>query len=90
MNGTYSNQRFNLGAFAPDITWAVRWLILANAAVFAGQLVLAPLEVAGGGVARVEETFGFSAASLFHGMLWQPVSYQFLHLGLMHLFMTED
>ena len=70
MNGTYSNQRFNLGAFAPDITWAVRWLILANAAVFAGQLVLAPLEVAGGGVARVEETFGFSAASLFHGMLW--------------------
>ncbi len=88
MNGSYSNQRFNLGAFAPNITWAVRWIILLNAAVFAVQLVLAPVEVATGGADRVVETFGFSVVSLFHGMLWQPVSYQFLHLGLMHLFMN--
>ena len=88
MNGPYSNQRFNLGALAPNITWAVRWIILVNIGVFAGQLVLAPLEVMTGGTARVLETFGFTAASLFHGMLWQPVSYQFLHLGLMHLFMN--
>jgi membrane associated rhomboid family serine protease len=88
MNGPYSNQRFNLGALAPNITWAVRWIILVNAAVFAGQLALAPLEVATGGTERVLETFGFSAGPLFHGMLWQPLSYQFLHLGLMHLFMN--
>ena len=88
MNGGHSTQRFNLGAFAPNITWAVRWLILVNAGVFAGQLALAPVEVATGGVARVVETFGYSTGSLFHGMLWQPVSYQFLHMGLMHLFMN--
>ena len=88
MNGTYSNQRFDLRSLAPSITWAVRWLILVNACVFALQLILAPLEVATGGAARVVETFGYSTGSLFRGMLWQPLSYQFLHLGLMHLFMN--
>jgi membrane associated rhomboid family serine protease len=88
MNGPYSNQRFNFSALAPGITWAVRWIILVNAAVFAGQLALAPLEVVTGGPARVVETFGFTTGTLFHGMLWQPLSYQFLHLGLMHLFMN--
>ena len=88
MNGRYSNQRFDFSSLAPNITWAVRWIILVNAAVFAGQLVLAPVEVVTGGTARVVETFGFTSGSLFHGMLWQPVSYQFLHLGLMHLFMN--
>ena len=88
MNGSYSQQRFDFGGMAPGITWAVRWLILANAFVFAGQLALAPVEVATGGAARVVETFGFSVGGLFRGMLWQPLSYQFLHLGLMHLFMN--
>jgi membrane associated rhomboid family serine protease len=88
MNGPHSSQRFDFSSLAPSITWAVRWIILANIALFAGQLLLAPLEVLTGGRERVVETFGFTAGSLFHGMLWQPVSYQFLHLGLMHLFMN--
>ncbi len=70
-------------------------LILANIIVFAVQLLLKPVEallfvqwnsgVQGG---WVNFLFGFQPPLFLHGMLWKPFTYQFLHGGLMHLFMN--
>lgn len=68
------------------VTYMVRRLILLNAAVFALQLLLAPLEALTGVTAV--EWFGFVPGDFLRGSLWQPLTYQFLHGGLMHLVMN--
>lgn len=68
------------------VTYMVRRLILINAAVFAAQLLLAPLEALTG--VSVVEWFGFVPGDFLRGSLWQPLTYQFLHGGLMHLVMN--
>lgn len=68
------------------VTYMVRRLILINAAVFAAQLLLAPLEALTG--VTVVEWFGFVPGDFLRGSLWQPLTYQFLHGGLMHLVMN--
>ncbi|HPA41502.1 MAG TPA: rhomboid family intramembrane serine protease [Candidatus Hydrogenedentes bacterium] len=68
------------------VTYMVRRLILINAAVFAAQLLLAPLETLTG--VSVAEWFGFVPGDFLRGSLWQPLTYQFLHGGLMHLVMN--
>ncbi len=79
------------GAFfhTPRITWAVQMLILVNAACFALQLIAYPFET---GLAsswlRLDMWFGFQPAAFLHGFLWMPFTYQFLHGGLLHLFMN--
>jgi membrane associated rhomboid family serine protease len=50
------------------------WLIIANVVIFAGQLLL-PLEA----------LFALRANLLWHGAVWQLLTYQFLHGGPMHL-----
>lgn len=65
-------------AFGPGPTTpAVKALIWANVAVFAGQL-LAP---------RVTGVLGFTPAVALNRLyLWQPVTYMFLHGGFFHIF----
>ena len=64
-------------------------LILVNAACFALQLIAYPFET---GLAsswlRLDMWFGFQPAAFLHGFLWMPFTYQFLHGGLLHLFMN--
>lgn len=73
------------------ITWAVQRLILANIIIFALQLLSDPLLVwlnakpgfYGGGLSP---WLGFQQQRFLSGFVWTPVTYQFLHSGLMHLF----
>jgi len=76
------------------ITWAVQRLILANIIIFALQLATDPLlnlfgirtPYPGGGLTP---WLGFQQPNfLTNGMIWTPFTYQFLHNGLMHLFMN--
>ncbi len=72
------------------ITWAVQRLILVNIIVFAFQLLSDPLMVwlnqrpgfYGGGFST---WFGFQQQRFLSGYVWTPITYQFLHGGLMHL-----
>jgi len=73
------------------ITWAVQRLILANCIVFALQLLIhipwgMDNTVPGGYFVR--EWLAFSSERVFHGAVWQLITYQFLHAGLMHLFVN--
>lgn len=77
----------------PPITWAVQRLILLNVAVFALQLLVEPIAqffVQD----RIDSTpflfhwFGFRPGAFMGGFLWQGLSYQFLHGGLLHLFLN--
>lgn len=83
----------------PRITWAVQRLIIATGLIFAGQLLLDPLqygvvpnvipgltshEMYPGGILQV--WFGFQPHLFAWGLVWKPFTYMFLHGGLMHLF----
>jgi membrane associated rhomboid family serine protease len=73
----------------PKITWGVQRLILLNAAIFALQLVLGPLETLLGGAPGLHTDYlGFQPDWFFYGFIWTPLTYMFLHGGLMHLFMN--
>lgn len=88
---TYQTESSGLGS--PRITWAVQRLMLANIVIFALQLATDPLLAAlgvprpyyGGGASLF---FGFYQPTFFAGFVWSPFTYQFLHNGLMHLFMN--
>lgn len=82
----YQQPRTNLQI--PKITWGVQRLILLNAAIFALQLAVRPVEVLFNAFGITEDFLGFQPALFFHGFLWTPLTYQFLHGGLMHLFMN--
>lgn len=71
------------------MTWAVQILIFLNSAIFAAQLLLhIPLGGHPGVVASgwVTHFMAFRADLVFKGLLWQPLTYMFLHGGLSHLF----
>ncbi len=79
------------GFGSPRVTWAVQRLILANIIVFAVQLLADPIMIMVGMVSSVpggnlDTWFGFHPGRFFQGWIWGPVSYQFLHSGLLHLF----
>lgn len=81
----------------PRITYAVQRLILANALVFAGQLVVniglggailhpaMDLTVPGGALV---DWLAFSWPSVLRGAVWMPLTYMFIHGGLLHLFLN--
>ncbi|MCC6143799.1 MAG: rhomboid family intramembrane serine protease [Candidatus Hydrogenedentes bacterium] len=74
----------------PRITWGVRWLILINVLVFIGQLLI---NIPFGSVAsplggRINEFLAFQPDLFLKGFLYKPLTYQFLHSSLMHLFMN--
>lgn len=81
---------------APRITWMVQRLILANAIVFAIQLVADPIEAlllpqywSGYPPSGLLTTWlGFQPDLFLGGFIWKPFTYQFLHAGLLHLFLN--
>jgi len=74
---------YRAGGATGRITWAVQRLILANAIVFAVQLVMMiSFNVAG----IVIQTLSFQPQAFFAGGVWKPFTYMFLHVNLMHLF----
>lgn len=83
---TYQQPRMSLQL--PRITWGVQRLILLNVGIFTVQLLLHPLEVFLNLQGLLVDFFGFQPAWLFRGYLWMPLTYMFLHGGLMHLFMN--
>lgn len=92
----YSRHEWTSGPADNRITWAVQTLILANAAIFAGQLILdVPLGTRAGAFAGaaapggfVADILSFRCVDVLRGFLWQPLTYMFLHGGLMHLVMN--
>lgn len=72
----------------PRITWGVQRIILLTFAMFVLQLVLHPLEVLVGRPGILVEYLGFHPAWFFYGCLWMPITYMFLHGGLLHVFMN--
>lgn len=90
MSSHYYTEQAGSGGFDHRITRAVQRLILLNAAVFAGQLLLdvpfggmGPFAPPGGLIAQI---LSFQPVSFLAGMVWQPLTYMFLHANLMHLF----
>ncbi|MCX5772287.1 MAG: rhomboid family intramembrane serine protease [Candidatus Hydrogenedentes bacterium] len=90
MSSYYYTEQKAYGGYDYRITRAVQRLILLNSAVFAVQLLL---DVPLGGVAMfgppgglIAENLSFQPVSFLVGMVWQPVTYMFLHGNLMHVF----
>lgn len=77
----------------PPITWAVQRLILLNVCIFALQLVIDPILqlFSANQIGHAADLFfvlGFSPEDFMSGRLWQPLTYQFLHGGILHLFLN--
>jgi membrane associated rhomboid family serine protease len=75
------------------ITYAVQRLILANIVVFVAQLLLHVVAGSAGergveGDTHLLIWLAFSKAGLADGYLWTPLTYMFLHGGLIHLFVN--
>ncbi len=91
--------RFQFRGFSPRerITFAVQWLILANVAVFAvqlladvlvGQVYLRPPEIATPPGGWLTTWLAFQPDHLLGGQVWRVGTYMFLHDGLWHLFVN--
>jgi membrane associated rhomboid family serine protease len=64
---------------------ATAWLIGINVALFAAQLIV-PLSAGGGRTApRLETVLALDPDLFLRGQLWQLLTFQFLHGGLLHL-----
>lgn len=73
----------------PRITWAVQMLILMNIAGFVVQLLAHPVEQwLANPWLRIDEWLAFQPAAFLRGLVWTPFTYQFLHGGLLHLFLN--
>lgn len=85
---SYSYQQPRMSLQLPRITWGVQRLILLNVLVFSVQLMVKPFEAWFGMFSLLVDLFGFQPGWFFSGFIWTPFTYQFLHGGLMHLFMN--
>ncbi len=77
----------------PPITWAVQRLILLNVMIFVLQLIADPIAQFFQDESVVPYGFffhalGFQSSEFLSGYVWQALSYQFLHGGLLHLFLN--
>lgn len=63
------------------MTPVIRGLILANVVVFLLSIIAGHLGMGG----TTFTVFGLTPTNFWRGMLWQPVTYLFLHVGLMHI-----
>lgn len=85
----YYDQDMRMSFQMPRVTWAVQRLILLNAALFTLQLLLMPLETwLQSPRLSMLHWFGFHPGMFYRGFVWTPLTYQFLHGGIMHLFMN--
>ncbi len=67
----------------PPFTFAVKWLIIINVAVFLLMLILGA--VAPGFAATLLVFTALVPESVTHGQIWQLVTYSFQHSGLFHI-----
>lgn len=96
MTHTFHEHRFAAGPGGFRVTWAVQRLILFNALIFALQVALDPLLALLGGAGLwgrgpggiLNFHLGFQPDEFLRGMIWKPFTYQFLHGGLLHLFLN--
>ena len=78
---TRSTGRFNWGSYFPP---AIRWLLILNCGLFVFSFLLFLVDPALWKALR--DIFGLQAISfLKHGMIWQPVTYLFLHGSIWHV-----
>jgi membrane associated rhomboid family serine protease len=78
---TRSPGHFNYRSYFPP---AIRWLLILNCGLFVFSFLLGLVDSKLW--AALVDIFGLRATSfLKHGMLWQPVTYLFLHGGLWHV-----
>jgi membrane associated rhomboid family serine protease len=79
---TYGGSRVRWGSF---LTPAIKWLLIANTAVFLVQTLVSLLGGRAAGF-KLVTWFGLVPFFVTHDFrLWQPFSYLFLHGGLFHL-----
>jgi membrane associated rhomboid family serine protease len=64
----------------PDFHGATRRLVLVN--LFAYFALLLAQLISSAGAAQLTGLFAFLPSDFFHGLLWQPFTYSFIHLGL--------
>jgi membrane associated rhomboid family serine protease len=70
----------------PPFTKAVKWLVLANAAVF---LLIALLHLANPDFSDVVSyILELTPRMVMHGLVWQLVTYSFIHIGIWHILMN--
>jgi membrane associated rhomboid family serine protease len=67
----------------PPVTYAVKWLVIVNCAVFVLQLLSTQLGLAS--THTIYEYLGLVPTGVVHGRIWQLVTYAFLHDGVFHL-----
>ncbi len=67
----------------PPFTFAVKWLIIVNTAVFLLMLLLNAIAPAVAAFLTVET--GLVPLLVVHGYIWQLVTYSFQHSGLFHI-----
>jgi membrane associated rhomboid family serine protease len=63
----------------PDFKGATRRLILIN---LAGYFVLLVASMASSSTLRIAGSLVFDPSSFMHGALWQPITYSFVHFGI--------
>jgi membrane associated rhomboid family serine protease len=69
-------------SFPPFTPWVKR-IIIACAVIYFGQVVMGVLAPSSN--FYIVHFFGLVPVLVLHGMIWQLISYSFLHAGLMHL-----
>ena len=67
----------------PPFTYAVKWLVIVNCAVFILMLLLNGLGI--WSTRSIQEFLGLVPVAVLHGYVWQLVTYSFIHAGLFHL-----
>ncbi len=70
--------------FGPELTPAVRLLIIVNSAIFILQFIAQTILK----TSLLESMFGLTTAAVLQGYIWQLVTYSFLHGDIMHLLMN--
>ncbi len=77
----YRGRTFSLSL--PPFTKAVKWLIIANAAVYLFLELLKAVAPEPGGALFL--ALALIPAAVLHGWIFQLVTYSFLHLGVLHI-----
>jgi membrane associated rhomboid family serine protease len=67
----------------PPFTYAVKWLVIINCAVFLVMLLASGLNIVS--FQDVFLTLGITPRLVLHGWIWQLMTYSFIHAGLWHL-----
>jgi membrane associated rhomboid family serine protease len=77
-------RRSSVGSIGfPPFTYAVKWLVIVNCAVYLAMLLASGLNFVS--VDNVYLTLGLIPRAVLHGWIWQVVTYSFIHGGLWHL-----